>query len=82
MFKRKPKEIKIEEFYRKEDGIVIRYWRYKGDKDWLGETTCYAEVPYNMITPTQTPCQCRDIKTGRPLSDNCPICKKYKPFKK
>lgn len=42
----KNKKVRLEVFYRKEDGIVIRYWRYEGEKNWRGETTVYKEVPY------------------------------------
>ena len=45
----KEKKVRIEEFYRKEDGIVIHYWRYGGEKDWRGETTPYEEVPYKLV---------------------------------
>jgi hypothetical protein len=42
------KKVEIEHFYREEDGTVIRYWRYEGEKDWRGETTPYSEIPYSI----------------------------------
>lgn len=42
------KIVEYEEFYRKENGIVIRYWRNKGDKTWRGEPTVLKEVPYKV----------------------------------
>jgi hypothetical protein len=40
------KTVIIEEFYKKEEGVVFRYWRYAGEKEWVKEQTTYREKPY------------------------------------
>lgn len=43
------KHIEIQEFYKKVDDVVYRFWKYKWEKDWIAETTPYEEIPYQSV---------------------------------
>lgn len=36
----------VEEYYKKENGKVYRYWRFAGNKQWYKKLTGLKEVPY------------------------------------
>lgn len=39
------KEVVIEEYFSKDDGVVYWHWRFGGDNEWRKEKTAYNEIP-------------------------------------
>ena len=66
--KRKPKEIKIY------DEVAD----YKPLPKWMGKLMekLKRDGSLIMVSDDDVPCQCINILTGKPLSENCHICRK------